>query len=126
MHLHDTDMQFGQPISMVSPDADKIVDLTDVDGDKFVQYDDLVQKIIKTSEGSRGIGSFISLNFEFITRFRTLGNRGVRCYEGYAKDTKGRTWFLKIMDEFRAYDVGFEAEEHLDQLLKKYVTPNQE
>jgi hypothetical protein len=119
MYLHEYEMQKGMPLSGILPEHDIVIKLDEFDGEA---YDDLVQAIIKNSEGSRGIGSFITMDFEQVTRIETHGFRGIKCYEGFAKDTKGRTWFLKIIDEYRAYDVGMEAEDLLQEFMAKYIT----
>lgn len=118
MNMHEADMRMGKPTPLMLPEHDVIIEVGDFNG---TEYDNMIEEIMKASESSRSISSFISLDFRQLTRFMTMGRLGHRCYEGIAEDTKGRIWFLKIIDEYRAYHVGMEAEDILKAFLAKYV-----
>lgn len=120
MNLKEREARLGLPMFGLMPEQDKIVEIAEFDGD---EYDELVAKIVKNSESSRGIGSFIAFDFTEVIRFKTHGRYGIGCYEGVAKDKKGRTWFFMIIPEYRAYDVGMIAEDHLEEFMNKYVKP---
>lgn len=120
MNLNENELRRGLPMFGVLPERDKVIEINDFDGD---EYDALVAKILKNSESSRTIGSFIAFDFKEVIRFKTHGRYGIGCYEGVAKDNKGRTWFFMIIPEYRAYDVGMMAEDHLEEFMNKYVKP---
>lgn len=122
MNLLDTVMRAGQPIEYMAPGTDIVVPIADFDGN---EYDDLVDKIVKNAERSVSITSFMAFDLQKLTRFITHGKLGVKCYEGVAVDLKGRTWFFKIIDEYRAYDVGWESEEYLKEFMDRYVNKHE-